>query len=61
MPHRLIDYLKKHSDKDIHLVRNHLINLGFYRDEVDEAIEEFNELRHNEEDLPLFLDPPDDE
>ena len=60
MPHRIIDYLKKHSDKDFHLVRQHLINLGFHRDEIDEAIEEFNESRHHEEDLPLFLDPTDD-
>ena len=60
MPHRILDYIKENIDLDNSIIHENLINLGYDKDEIEDAFEEFEHLRHFEENLPLFPDPDDD-
>jgi uncharacterized protein Smg (DUF494 family) len=60
MHRKIINYIKEHQDHDLEHLRSYLIKMGFHSDEIDEAIEEYEFLRSNEEDLPLFPDPHKD-
>jgi Holliday junction resolvasome RuvABC DNA-binding subunit len=57
MPHRIMDYLRKNSNHNRNHLKENLVKLGYDEDEIEEAIEEFESQRHNEENIPLFIDP----
>jgi uncharacterized protein Smg (DUF494 family) len=60
MHEKIIKYLKTYPEHDIDYLRAYLIKLGFHSDEVDDAIEEYEDLRNYEEEIPIFPDPPKD-